>query len=109
MIKRLRLPVSRARHDKELDRHHELLIAAYDLIAHEHRRAMNEGISKVHRFMVDANAELYNAEGTSLYVAKVRAVFQQAEREFRVTPLTMSERMHCPANIEEALNAVTGS
>lgn len=84
-------------------------MAAYDLIAHERERATAEGIGKVHRFMVNANAELYKAEGTSLYVAKVRAVFQQAEREFRVTPLTLTEQMHCPANIEEALNAVTGS
>lgn len=85
------------------------LDAAIKGITTEYERATNDGLLKVHRFMVDANAAVYGHEGTSMYVPRVRAVFQQAEREFRPTPLTFSERLHGPDNLEEALNATAVS
>jgi len=47
--------VSRSRHDRELVRYHELLMAAYDLIGSEYDRAVKDDTSKVHAFMVEAD------------------------------------------------------
>ncbi len=81
------------------------LDAAIAAITTERQRATQDGTAKVHRFMVEANAAVFGLEGSAMYVPRVRAIFQQAEREFRPTPLTLSEHLHGPADIKEALNA----
>lgn len=89
---------------------HDNITAAYDArldsaiqaITAERERATKEGIAKVHRFMVEANAAVFQHPRPDV---AIRAVFQQAEREFRPTPLTFAEHLYGPANLEEALNA----
>lgn len=92
-------------HDKIVQAYNERLDAAIRAITTERERATRDGLAKVHKFMVDANAACYGKEGTAMYVPSVRAVFQQAEREFRPTPLTFSERLHGPDNLQEAIDA----
>jgi hypothetical protein len=96
------LPVSRARHDKEIDRYHGLLMAAYDIIASEYDRALKDGMTKVHAFMAEANHNVVTHPRPDV---AARAVFQQAEREFRPDPLTFEERLYGPDDIKEALSA----
>lgn len=76
-------------------------MSAYDLISHEYERATKDGILKVHQFMVEANAAVFKHPRPEV---AARAVFQQAEREFRPTPLSFAEQVTSPANIEEAVS-----
>lgn len=69
----------------------DVIAQAQAAVSQEHARATREGKTMVHRFMVDANAALYAAEGTGVYVARVRAVFQSAEHEFRPVQTDVKE------------------
>lgn len=102
--------MTKAEHDKIVDALQARLDSAIKAITAEHARATKDGMAKVHAFMRDANAELYSAEGSSMYVPKVRAVLQQAEREFRPgPPTTLSEVLYAPANLKEAIDRATAT
>lgn len=72
----------------------------------EYARAVKEGNARVHAFMRDANARVFTHPRPEI---AVRAVFQQADREFRPAPLSVAERLNGPANLEEAIDATAGS
>lgn len=54
-----------------------------DQVAGEYERATADGNRAVREWAVDANYELYQAEGTGIYQARVRAVMQDAIGKFR--------------------------
>lgn len=88
-------------------RHDELVKLYKDAVDREYARALADGKKRVHAFMRDAAVNLMRAEGTGQYVAKVRAVFVYAEKEFKPsppTPRTLSDVLYAPANVEEAID-----
>lgn len=96
-------------HDDIVEAYNDRLDSAIKAITTERERATKDGMAKVHAFMRDANHALFGIEGSWMYVPRVRAVFQQAEREFRPTPLTFSERLHGPDNLKEAMDAISAT
>jgi hypothetical protein len=97
--------MSKAEHEREVKRVTELMQEAVD---REFQRAMTEGRAQVRRWAVDANAEFFTID---MYRAKGAAIaaFQQAASQFGPAPLTLSDVLYAPADVKEAIDAVTGS
>jgi hypothetical protein len=63
---------------------HEAKVAELEAaIESEFQRARASGNATVYAWAVNANAELFNVEGTGVYRARVRAVMQDAIGKFR--------------------------
>lgn len=97
--------MTKAEHEREIARVTDLMQEAVD---REFTRAMTEGRAQVRRWAVDANARFFTID---MYRAKGAAVaaFQQAAQQFGPAPLSVSDVIYTPANVEEAIDAVTGS
>lgn len=64
---------------------------AKDLAFSEYQRALKDGKRLVYEFAVHANANLWEAEGTPFYQAKVRAVLQDAVNKFNPAKNDLAE------------------
>lgn len=97
--------VTRARYERELEIKDK---AAYVAIMQEYQRAMKDGKRQVHAWARDAAAKFFSIDP---YRAKGAAIaaFQQAEHQFNPAPLTLSEGLTKPANVEEAIDATSGT
>lgn len=95
--------MTKAEHDKVVAAIEPRLGEAIAAIRAEHARATKDGMAKVHTFMREANANVFTSNRPEI---ACRAVFQQAEREFRPDPhpLTLSEGLYAPANVKEAID-----
>lgn len=91
--------MTKAEHERQVA---ELRSAYQGFVDREYTRATRDGNTRVHAFMVDANAAVFAHPRPDV---AVRAVFQQAEREFRPEPLTLAERLHGPADLQEAISS----
>lgn len=95
--------MTKAQHEAELAELRELYQGFVD---REFTRAMTEGKARVRAWAVDANYSVYH-HGTPR--AAAAAAFQQAERQFGPDPITLSDALYAPANVQEAIDAITGS
>jgi hypothetical protein len=103
--------MTRATHDriaKQDKLHHDTCVTMLqDAIDREYKRAMADGYAKVRAWAVEANYNVYqhaNPRGAAA------AAFQQAAQQFRAEPLTLGEVLGgAPADVKEAIDAVTGS
>ena len=97
--------MTKARYEHDLEIAMDVMQRA---VEREYQRAMTEGRAQVRRWAVDANAKFFTID---MHRAKGAAIaaFQQAASQFGPAPLTMSDVLYTPANVEEAIDAVTGS
>ncbi len=86
--------MTKSRHEQVVSllnaQHYSNVQAYLAVIEQEYARAIKDGNAKVHAFMRDANYNVFQHPRPDV---AIRAVFQQAEREFRPTPPTMKEEM----------------
>lgn len=80
-------------HQERKDKRAALALArdASNHAASEYQRALKDGKRLVYEFAVHANANLWEAEGTPFYQAKVRAVLQDAVNKFNPAKNDLAE------------------
>jgi hypothetical protein len=103
--------MTKATHDRYLKQQklqHETCVSLLqEAIKREYDRAMADGYKQVRAWAVEANANVFNHPSPRGAAA---AAFQQAAQQFRAAPLTLGEVLGgAPANVKEAIDAVTGS
>lgn len=103
--------ITRAAHDRHIEQiemHHQACVdLMQEAVNREYGRAMAEGSARVHKWAIEAHAHVFHHPNPRGAAA---AAFQVAEQQFRATPLTVREFLEgAPANVKEAVDAVTGS